>query len=365
MKKNLTGLELKYIVAELQVLVGSKIAKVYQPSKKDICVQFYGSSTGKRLVRIIVPQFIYITEHRLPSPESPYGFCQSLRKNLGTGRLKAVKQIGLERIVEFVFETKDGDYRVIVELFGRGNAILCKGDVVVAVMESQRFKDRELKGRATYRYPKAAVDLMNLGLNDLQSLLKKTSKEDLVTFLAVEIGLGGLYAEETCRLCKLDKHKIQLEGKEIQILHNCLRGLIETKPNPMAIYMDGKAVDVVPFELQFYEEYQKELHSSYSEALDTVLGKEIADEAEAPNPERLKLEKILKMQNESIAQMEKEVEENQRMGEFVYENYQKIKEVLEGVGKDVKKLSREEILEKYKKSLIDVNLKDKTITAKI
>ncbi|MFH1511019.1 MAG: NFACT family protein, partial [Candidatus Woesearchaeota archaeon] len=123
MKKNLTGLELKHIVFELQQLAGSKVAKIYQPEKNEIYIQLYSSRTGKKLVRIAVPRFVYICEERQESPDNPYGFLQSLRKHLDQSILKSVEQPGLERLARFKFQAKDEEYSLVVELFGKGNAV--------------------------------------------------------------------------------------------------------------------------------------------------------------------------------------------------------------------------------------------------
>jgi predicted ribosome quality control (RQC) complex YloA/Tae2 family protein len=362
MKKNLSGLELKFVIAELQELVNSKVAKIYQPAKKEIYLQLYGQRIGKKLLRIAVPRFIYRAELRQTSPENPFGFCQSLRKHLEQSILTEIVQRGLERLVELRFQARDASYTLVVELFGKGNVILCSGDNILAVMEPQRYKDRELKTRVNYVAPKASVDITSMSLKQLQEMLNGTDKTNLATFVAVELGLGGVYAEEVCLRAGLDKNKVKLSEKETEILHRTLKNLLETTAEPQVI---DSGVDIIPFELKYYERANKQQFKTYNEALDFVLSKAtiIDEKDEASDAERQRLDKILKMQQESVAEMEKEIDDNQRKAEYIYEHYQEVRDILEKVNSELKKLSKEELVQKF--GLKDLNLKDKTITVNL
>jgi predicted ribosome quality control (RQC) complex YloA/Tae2 family protein len=363
MKKNLTGLELKYVVEELQELVGSKVAKIFQPLKKEIYIQFYGSKTGKRLLRIAAPSFMYLTEYRKESPERPKGFLQSLRKWLNQARLRGIKQDGLERVVEFKFEAKDGDYNLVVELFSKGNVILCRDDyTIVSSMEAQQWRDREIKSRVKYNFPQAGVDVTKLTIEEFSGMLKDTKKDSVVKFLAIELGLGGLYAEELCALSGVDKSSLGLKESEVKSLHKNLAGLVSKKAEPVHLIVEGEVAHVLPFKLMsVMGDFKKFRH--YNEALDEALTGEILEERWQDTPEdmeRARIERIIRMQTEKIAEMEKEAAEAQRKGELIYEKYQEVKALLDGLNADLKRLPKEELKKKYK--LEELDLKNKTVT---
>lgn len=363
MKKNLSALELKYIVQELQDLIGAKVVKVFQPHKKEFYLQLHSSQVGKKLVRILVPNFIYLTEYRPQSPLRMPGFCQLLRKRLGQARVREITQPKMERIVEFVFETKEGNYRLITELFTKGNMVLCKDDQIVSALEIQKFRDREIKSKQAYEYPKQTVDLTDFKFEDMQQLLQ-TNTKTIVTFLATDLGLGGLYAEELCARSQLNKNSTTLAKKEIERLYKNITLLLQAKPKANIVYLGNEVVDILPFELESYEKNKKEFLSSYSEALSRALTATLKQEP-VIDRQREKHKTILKLQSDRIKEMEKAIAENQRKGELIYEHYQEIKGLLDNINADLKKLSKEELQEKYKRQVKEIDLKTKTVVIDI
>ena len=155
MKKEIAALELKSIISELDFLIDSKVDKIYHPEKKELIINFYVSGKGKQIMRFVVPGFMYLTDYKQDYPERPSGFCTFLRKNLDNTRLKQINQLGFERIVEFVFESKQERFRLIFELFSKGNIVLCKDDYkIIRPLEVQIWSKRAVKPGQIYDYPK-------------------------------------------------------------------------------------------------------------------------------------------------------------------------------------------------------------------
>ena len=52
-------------------------------------------------------------------PDAPSNFCLKLRKHLRTRRLEAVKQLGVDRVVDFTFGSGDAACHLILEMYAQ------------------------------------------------------------------------------------------------------------------------------------------------------------------------------------------------------------------------------------------------------
>ena len=112
MVKSLSALEIHYLLKELQFLVDSKIDKIYNPSKKELILQFYVSTKGKFQLKVD-EKSIYLTQ-KFPA-KAPSEFCMYLRKKLNNARLRKIGQLGFERIISLQLETKEGKLNNLVQ----------------------------------------------------------------------------------------------------------------------------------------------------------------------------------------------------------------------------------------------------------
>ncbi len=369
MKTNLASLEIHSLVDEFGFLAGGRVDNIYHTKKGELILQLYSSGEGKQILRIISGKLIYLASSK-ELAEEPSGFCMFLRKHLGNSRLKSVKQIGSERIVEFVFEKEDRK-KLIVELFGKGNILLCdKDDIILSALVYHRWKDREIRAKARYSYPKMEYNFFILELSDLEGLFKKTDK-DLVKCLAAELGLGGAYSEEVCLLSKVDKHTIPsgLEEKEIKNILESINGLINNKIKPLIVYQDKEVKDIVPFELEIYTGLEKKEFKKYNEAFDYYFLKEFKEERpKSKNEQEIeKLRRRMEQQEQTIkGLMDRETRERE-IADLIYQNYELINGVLEEMKKAAKKYDWKEIEKRLEgHGLVKaVNSKDKTIDIKL
>lgn len=133
---SLDGAFLHIVTNELQPLVGARVDKVYQPSREEIVVSLRTFRDGaKKLVLSAnsVSARINLTEAAFENPQQPPMFCMLLRKHLGGGKLLAIRQDGLERIVQLDFECTNeiGDIvtnTLIAEIMGRHSNIILVRD---------------------------------------------------------------------------------------------------------------------------------------------------------------------------------------------------------------------------------------------
>jgi len=125
------------VVRELeQSVVGSKIDRIHQPGRDEVVLSLRGAGESMKLLLSANPARprAHLTTLQRENPDSPPMFCMLLRKHLTGGRILAVTQPPMERVVEFVLETTDelGNgvrRRLVLEAVrGRSNLILLDGE---------------------------------------------------------------------------------------------------------------------------------------------------------------------------------------------------------------------------------------------
>jgi len=371
MKTQLSSIEISYLTKELKILINGRIDKIFQVDKKEFYIQFHIPSIGKKILRI-TDKLMYLTENK-PETENLPEFCVYLRKQLDNSRLREINQKESERIVEFIFESKNGVRKLIAELFGGGNLlILDEDDIILSAAHYEQYKDRAIVAKSKYVYPKMQYNLFNLKLKDLKEMFKKTKIENLVKCLAIDLGLGGTYSEEVCLLAGVNKNEkpVNLKEKEINNLYSTIKKLINKEITAVIIYKEKEAVDALPFILDSYKELETKRFESFNEALDYYFTNEfkIIIKKESPYESQIKeLKRIIGEQENTIKSLKEKSEENTKKGEMIYHNYQLIKEILDEINKASKKYSWGEIKDKLKghKTVKDINLKDKTVVVEV
>ncbi len=363
MKTALSGIELHYLVKELNILENCRIDKIFHPEKKELIIQFHVAGKGKHLLRILAGEFIYFTKTKEDASE-PDGFCMYLRKYIGGAFLREVKQLEAERILEFIFETKEKKYSLIVEMFSQGNILLLNDErLILSAVEYHKFKDRDILAKSKYIYPKRDVNIFNISLTELKKVVKESEKENIVKTLAIDLGFGGVYSEEICLRSKVDKNKKEITSKEFSSLHSAIIKILKIESSPFIIYDKDKIKDIVPFELEVYKENDKKEFKTLSEAVDTYKSTTKIVRKSAKEKQIEKQERIIKAQEKKIKELEKKEEEDREKGELIYSKYQIIEDILNEIKKAAEKYSWKEIKTKLKghKIIKEVNTKDKKI----
>lgn len=327
----LSSMDLHYLIQELKFLECSKVDKITQPNKEEVVIQFYVTNKGKQALKIS-QHLIYLTSKKQETAEKLFGFCSALRKYLANSRLESINQVNSERIVEIVFKTKEEQYNVIVELFAKGNIILCREDFTIIVpLKSSKTKERTVKAGVKYIFPKRDVDFFKLTLPKLREIIKK-SDQTISKILAVDIGLGGRYAKEICQLAEVDEKSKTISEKESKSIFDVLKSIINRK---------------------------REEKESLSSEIDAEVESQTKKPSTKYQKEMERLNKIIKKQENKIKEIVISSDENQKKGELLYEKYQLVNEILEEIKKARKKYSWKEIKGKLKghKMIKEVNEK--------
>lgn len=127
----LDGAFLHCIASELSPLIGSRIDKIYQPTRDSLVLSFRAKGGAVRVLFSACADAarVHITKESVENPPQPPMFCMLLRKHLSGGKLEAVEQDGLERILRLRIRCTNelGDsvlLSLVTEIMGRCSNII-------------------------------------------------------------------------------------------------------------------------------------------------------------------------------------------------------------------------------------------------
>jgi predicted ribosome quality control (RQC) complex YloA/Tae2 family protein len=258
----------------------------------------------------------------------------ALRKYLRNGWLKGVEQYEFERVVVFTFGTKDGDLRVVLELFGDGNIVLVNGkDRILQALSYKRMRDRNiLHGEAFVFAPPSGKNPLKMNSEELTEALKGSGTIEVVRSLSRVLSLGGFYAEEVLLRAGVDKTKpcSALSDSDVKSLFDVLQVLLSQVSSgslePCVVLDEtGGLVDVVPFRLRRYDGFEHRGYSSFDEALDEFYARIMAVEkatagleVEALKREAERLRRIAESQEKVLVEAETKAESDKHAGDVIY-----------------------------------------------
>lgn len=327
-----SALDLSFLIRELKTLDKSIVEKIFHPSKNEILLQLHKSNEGKKLLKIVAGQGIHITKEKKESTKSekPSNFCMFLRKKLKQSRLLNITQHELERILELNFSY---DLKLIVELFSKGNIILCDHkNKIIFPLQTQEWKHRIIKRGNTYKYPPKTTNPFSLTEKEFTEIYKKSNKENVVKTLATEFSLGRKYAEEICLSAKVDKTKKKTNTskiyKEIQNIKN--RPL---KPNLIYSKETGELLDISPIELNIYKEENKKYIKNFSEVLEEFF-RTFSEDTIQETSEKQKLLNLAEKQKEQIKELERKAEDYKKIGDLIYAHFNEIDQIIKEIKKN-------------------------------
>ncbi|MDD9954493.1 MAG: NFACT family protein [Candidatus Woesearchaeota archaeon] len=337
----LSSLDVHFLTKELQTFLNGKVEKIVQSekNKKDVLFTMYVKDMPKVFLRFYLPGLI-CTPAKKPQtyPQVPPGFAMFLRKYVQGTRLTKIEQKGFDRIITFTFERKDHKVAVVVELMKPGNMLVLIDGIIKQPLENQRFKDRSLLGRKEYEAPPPAFNILEASEQALTERLEQSEKDTIVTKLALDLGLGGVYAEEVCHRAGVEKKAQQGDNKKlIAALHE----LLKEQANPC---VDEKRAYPINMQSKEPEQYEGTFVQALAQFVDDT--EVVEDVTKKTKKKEKKLEKI---QEKRIAELEKIEKESREKAEKIYEEYAFVQELLETVQNARKtKQDPKELLKKYK-----------------
>ncbi|MAG60683.1 hypothetical protein CL619_02745 [archaeon] len=361
MNKTLSSVDLFALEREFQVLVRAKLQQIYHPSKTEFCLHFHVPGKGKQYMRIIAGKMINFASEKRSSLK-PSGLTMLLRKHISGAVIEKVWQRRSERIIIFDLIMKDKKFHLIVELFSKGNVVLCDSNWKILALQSwQLRRSGAVKMKQEYKFPESLFNWKECNEAEFAKVVLNSDKKNLATALATEIGLGGNFAEEICVRSGIDaklaiKEVSTKEIKKMFLELTTLKKELEVSRG----YVFEKEISAVKL-LNSKAEKLLEEKESFSSALDLVnpLVKV------SPYLKKIeRIEKIIEKQEEACSLIEKEIEQNSLKGELIYEKYSDIAKLQEVVAamkktkswdeikKELEKLSKVKSLDLKKKAVV-------------
>lgn len=336
MKWSLSGLDFIAVTRELQVLVGSRIDKIYQPERNEIVISTSSKESGKMRLHVGLSGWIWISTTQADMPPTPSSFAMQLRKHLSNAVINGVSQHGLDRIIEISMK-KQEELRLILEIFGDGNVVLVSEEKIVTALRARKWKHREIKPNVQYSHPPTVFDPRSVSEDRLIDLIR-TSKADIVRTLATRLNLGGGYAEEVCLRASIDKGMSakDIGDADLDRLKAEIHGLINDFETGGSFHIsceNGKPVDISPIGLKLDENRETKSYDTFSEAIaDFYAGMPKMEPGEAKlNDEKERLERTLSGQQEAIRTFQEEIDRAQKLAEHIFANFGLVSAVLDKV----------------------------------
>lgn len=340
MKTEVTSFDLHFLLKELQPLVNERLDKVYVLENRGILLAF-----GNKTLLQAEPGKLWTPLSKQAIPEKIHPFAAQLRKLIGNSKISRIEQVCSERILAIHATRSERQLVLYLEIFGRGNVVLCDDkNMVITVLA---LNERAQRGKP-YQLPKS-IDTFHLDSREFAEKLVE-SKDNISKTLAVQFGLGKVLAEELCVRCGIPAAE-PVNKEHADDIFRALHEMLARKISPQVIYEGSIVIDATPIPFDCYAAKKRENAGSFGGALDRIFAlpaEAVKEQKLAPTNRQLqKVETMIAVQQQNLVLLQKKAEEERRKGEYIYEHYQEIKKLLDEIIEAKKKLSWKEVKEKF------------------
>ena len=284
------GITVAAVVQELEhTLVGGRISKIAQPENDELLLTIKGNEGQKRLyisASASLP-LIYLTNENKPSPMTAPGFCMLLRKHIGGGRITAVSQPSLERIIHLDIEHLDemGDLcrkKLIIEIMGKhSNIIFCdlNGRIIDSIkhVSAQMSSVREVLPGRDYFIPDTMSKKNPMTATQeefISAILAKPMTVSKAIYSSMT-GISPVIAEEICYLAGVDSSMTAHDLSEDVLTHlyrqftYYMEDVRQGNFHPSIYYNGNAPKEFSALPVTHFNEYTKKEFFSISEVLYT------------------------------------------------------------------------------------------------
>ena len=305
------------LVLELsRELVGGRIDKITQQSRASLAMTIRQPGRTLLVQLSINPQnpAIYIASRAAENLPEPPTFCMVLRKNLENGRIAAIRQLGLDRVIMIEIDTLGSGgietFTLTVELVGKySNVILAKEGMIIDALKkigTNSSRVRTVLPNQAYVPPPAQgkLDLFETPIEEISARIESDPSARLdKRLMNVCQGFGPLTAREAA---------FRAEDVETTLLD-----LKNAEPVPTLIVdANGKVTAISSLELKHVADGKRLQFATMSEMLeaaDRLIGSYVPPDKDVFN--RL-LKNELKRATNKIEVLKKELAESENAADW-------------------------------------------------
>lgn len=283
------GITIASIVKECNdCLIGSRIYKIAQPEADELLLTLKTANGQKRLLISAGASLplIYFTENNKPSPMTAPNFCMLLRKHIQNGRITAVSQPGLERVIRMDIEHLDelGDLcqkTLVIEIMGKhSNIIFCNKEnkIIDSIKHISGMVSsvREVLPGRDYFIPETQdkSNPLTVTKEEFLSLVFGKAQPLFQAVYSSFTGISPVIAQELCYRASLDSDRAasSFEAADAQKLYTAFAGLTEDIKNgnfaPNIVYENNTPAEFAAVALTMYTAENAVFYDSVSALLE-------------------------------------------------------------------------------------------------
>ena len=345
LKEVMTSFDLAAATHEINERVnGAHVAKIYQIGTQTLLLKLRKPNQPRLQLLIEAGKRLHLTSYAHETPQRPSAFCMSLRKYLDNGVVKTVQQHEFERIAVTEIGTRQGDFRLVAELFGGGNVILVDPEgKILQAMTYKRMRDRNILRGETFQHPPArGKNPAKLSLQDFMEI-GELGETEVVRALTKFLSISGTYSEEILLRSGVNKRTEcgALTEQQIEAIFRQLQTLlsdINSGAMKACIVSDenGVWVDVTPVPLKKREGFDQKEYESINSALDDYYAKltdaERGDEATGDVTDEVARQKrILQRQEKALEALKEPISKNKNIGDLIYLHFGDLQSLLQKI----------------------------------
>ena len=294
---SLDGFSMHRLTRELDAaLVGARVDKISQPNRSTLQIAVRQPGQNLWLCLSVRPQnpALRLLDAPLENPAEPPSFCMLLRKHLETGRIAAVRQQGLDRVLFLDVDVLAAGGRIatktlVAELMGKyANVILVEDGVVIDALRRVGAADSRVRlvlPGETYEAPPDGGKLNALETSPEDFAARLSARPEMKLAKAVSdvcLGVGPVTAKEIafCAGLAPDTRIGDLDDADFSSLRAAFTETVaalkdETLPTVLLREKNGKLASMSAFPLHGFTDAEEEQFPTMSRMLaraDALIG---------------------------------------------------------------------------------------------
>ena len=339
----MTNFDINAVVNELTSRISSSELKNIFELNDMFFFRLRTKTEGTQILVVEPGKRIHLTKFQRTFPQTPTGLCKAFRTHIKGKWLKSISQYDFDRIIVLEFESHEKVFKLIIELFGKGNVILINPqDKIYVAKHYKKMRDRDIHPGIEFKFPPSTgKNFLEADLDWAKEQLLNSQEKNLVGAISKTLNINKDYAQEICLRAKLDL-KISKEDITEEVVNEVLKGVKKLRKNlsldklePVQYYKteSEEIVDITPFKLELHKNHKAIPKESFSIALDEHYSsmesmKDSSVELKAETRRVDQIKEIRRKQEEHLKSMQKISAAEKEKGNLIYLHLTEIDELL-------------------------------------